>query len=117
VLAKQQADAAAKQKAQAIAAQAAANSQALETAKKAIQAKVERNWTRPLSSSGGSQCKIRVKMLPNGEVVTVNVIAGGDEAFNSSCENAVHKSSPLPVPSDKELFNSVFRNFTFTFTP
>ncbi|MEQ1637650.1 MAG: cell envelope integrity protein TolA, partial [Methylococcales bacterium] len=117
-LAKQQADAAAQQKAQVLAAKAAANAQALEdAAKKAIQAKVERNWTRPLSSSSGSKCQLQLKMLPNGEVLSVDVVSGGDEAFNSSCENAVVKSSPLPVPTDKELFNRVFRKFKLTFTP
>ena len=117
-MAKQQAEAAAKQKSEALAAQAAANAQAKQTALSAIKKKVENNWIRPLSAGSGLKCTIRVKLLSSGEVMdTMIVTSSGDSGFDSSAESAVKKASPLPIPSDKELFNKDFRSFEFVFNP
>ena len=84
----------------------------------AIQQKVNRNWTRPIAIGKGLQSTIRVKLLPSGDVMEAVVIrSSGDAIFDRSAENAVRKASPLPVPSDPDLFMNKFRTFTFVFKP
>ncbi|MGR9072567.1 MAG: cell envelope integrity protein TolA [Gammaproteobacteria bacterium] len=82
-----------------------------------IQRKVNRSWIRPASIGSGLSCTIRVKLIPGGDVMDATVIKGsGNDIFDRSAENAVRKASPLPVPSDPELF-PYFRTFTFIFKP
>jgi colicin import membrane protein len=67
---------------------------------------------------GNFKCTIRVKLTSDGTVIDAKVItSSGNDVFDRSAENAVNKSSPLPVPKDKELFNKEFRTFTFVFNP
>ncbi len=92
--------------------------QATMTAEHAIQLKVNRNWIRPVSVGKGLQSTIRVKLLSSGDVMEAVVVkSSGDSIFDRSAENAVRKASPLPVPSDQELFKNRFRTFTFVFKP
>lgn len=84
----------------------------------AIQREVFGAWTRPINATPGLKCAIQVKMLPSGDVMDAVVIqSSGDPIFDRSAESAVRKASPLPVPQDKELFNSNFRVFSFIFKP
>ncbi len=84
----------------------------------AIQQKVNSRWIRPVSSVKGLRCTIRVKLLPTGDVMDVQVIKGsGDNIFDNSAANAVRKASPLPVPKSRTLFSKHFRTFTFNFNP
>ncbi len=90
---------------------------AITDAKVLIQQKVDRNWLRPPATAQGLSCRIQVKLIPGGEVVDARVIRGsGNTAFDRSAESAVRKASPLPLPTDPELF-SPFRNFDFEFKP
>ena len=116
----QQAEKAAKLKQQADAtkAQAEQNRKATVSATAAIQSKVNNRWIRPISSTKGLNCTIRVKLLPSGDVMDAVVVrSSGDSIFDRSAENAVRKASPLPVPKDRSLFSSRFRTFTFEFKP
>jgi len=63
--------------------------------------------------------KLRVKLLPNGEVIDVSVaVSSGHDIFDRRAVNAVQKASPLPVPDDLETFERLdLRDITFTFTP
>lgn len=82
-----------------------------------IQQKVQRSWIRPSSVIRALSCKIRVKLVPGGEVIDAKVIrTSGNTAFDRSAESAVLKASPLPVPTHPELF-STFRTFSFDFKP
>ena len=84
----------------------------------AIMQKVNQSWIRPSSTSVGSRCTIRVKVMSDGTVIDAKVISSsGDEDFDRSAENAVNNASPLPVPKDKELFAREFRSFQFLFNP
>lgn len=84
----------------------------------AIQQRVINRWIKPPTSANGLRCKIRVKLLPSGDVMDVQVIkSSGDSVFDRSAENAVRKASPLPVPNSRALFNQNFRTFTFNFIP
>ena len=112
------ADAAAQAKVEAQKAKAVAQQSEAEQAKLAIKQKVNRSWIRPVSTTSGLKCTIRVRLLSDGTVMDAEVISSsGDEDFDRSAENAVNKASPLPVPKDKELFAREFRSFQFLFNP
>ena len=82
-----------------------------------IQDKVQRNWLRPPGSPQGLACLVKVRLIPGGEVASVNVVrSSGDPVFDRSVESAVLKASPLPLPSDATLFNH-FREINFNFDP
>jgi TonB family protein len=112
------ADAAAQAKVEAQKTKAATQQAEVEQAKLAIKQKVNRSWIRPVSTTAGLKCTIRVRLLSDGTVMDAEVISSsGDEDFDRSAENAVNKASPLPVPKDKELFAREFRSFQFLFNP
>ncbi len=119
LLAQQKADAEkAAKKAAADKAKSEQNRLATITSTTAIQRKVNNHWIKPISSTQGLTCTIRVKLLPSGDVMNVTVIrTSGDSIFDRSAENAVRKASPLPVPKDRRLFTKKFRSFTFEFKP
>lgn len=80
-----------------------------------IGAKVQRAWIRPAGSGSHFDCRVLVNQLPTGEVVSVRVTRScGTSALDRSVERAVLKASPLPRPSDPELFQ---REIVFEFTP
>ena len=112
------ADAAAQAKVEAQKVKAATQRVEAEQAKLAIKQKVNRIWIRPVSTTAGLKCTIRVRLLSDGTVMDAEAISSsGDEDFDRSAENAVNKASPLPVPKDKELFAREFRSFQFLFNP
>ncbi len=72
----------------------------------AIAQKVRRSWAVPASAGPETRCTVRVTQLPGGEVVGVNIIScNGDEAVRRSVEAAIRRASPLPEPSDPDLFD------------
>ncbi len=84
----------------------------------AITQKVESNFNKtglPL----GLSCKLRVRLLPGGDVVDVAVSqSSGNDIFDRRARTAVQKASPLPVPEDPETFERLnLRDITFNFTP
>jgi colicin import membrane protein len=80
-----------------------------------IQQQIERNWNRPPSARAGLECEIRVAQSPNGVVLSAQVgKCNGDAAVKQSIEAAVLRSSPLPPPPDRRLFQ---RNLILNFKP
>lgn len=80
-----------------------------------IQQRVQRNWVRPPSAVSGLVCEVVVVQLPNGDVIDVRTEkCNGDDVARRSVENAVRRSSPLPLPDNRALFE---RNLRFTFRP
>ncbi len=76
--------------------------------------KVRRNWARPGTARDDLECIVAVQQVPGGEVVSARVMeCNGDDIVRRSVENAVHKASPLPRPSNPLLF---LRTFQITFT-
>ncbi|NOS89558.1 MAG: cell envelope integrity protein TolA, partial [Methylococcaceae bacterium] len=76
-----------------------------------IRQKVSRSWIQPPDKKG-LKCLIKVRLMSNGTVIDATVVrSSGDDIFDQSAENAVHRASPLPVPQDKELFAKEFRAF------
>lgn len=80
-----------------------------------IQARIQRNWIRPAGAQAGIHCEVRVTQVPGGEVTGVQITrCNGDAAVRESIEAAVYRASPLPVPTNPDLFD---RNLTLTFHP
>jgi colicin import membrane protein len=68
-----------------------------------ISAKVRGNTRLPDNLKGNPQVKCLVKLLPTGEVLDVRVIQGsGNTAYDDAVERAIRKSSPLPLPEDRD---------------
>lgn len=80
----------------------------------AIAQKIRRNWSVPASAGPETRCTAHVTQLPTGEVVGVNITScNGDDAVVRSVEAAIRRSSPLPQPSNPDLFD---RNLTLNLT-
>jgi colicin import membrane protein len=80
----------------------------------AIAQKIRRSWAVPASAGPETRCSVRVTQLPGGEVVSVNIIScNGDAAVQRSVEAAIRRASPLPEPSNPDLFD---RNLTLNLT-
>ena len=80
-----------------------------------IEDKIERNWLRPPGTASGLKCVVRVSQIPEGEVVQAEIEeSSGNIAFDRSVEDAVLRSSPLPIPKDPSLFD---RHIVITFEP
>lgn len=82
--------------------------------REAIQQSVSRQWTRPESVPVGTRCKLVVRQLPGGEVVSAEVQPGCpmDDLGQDSLERAVLKAQPLPYRGYETVFN---RTLIFTF--
>lgn len=70
-----------------------------------IRQKIQRNWSVPASMADDVVCVVHVRQVPGGEVIGVNILScNGDDAVRRSIEAAIRRASPLPEPSDPELF-------------
>jgi colicin import membrane protein len=107
LLAAQQADAARKA--------ASARASALGEYIGRIQAKVRGNWILPQDLQGNPEAIFLVIQLPTGEVLSTKLLkSSGNPAYDTAVERAILKSSPLPLPSDRSLFD---RELKLTFRP
>lgn len=81
----------------------------------AIQQQVSAQWTRPESVPLGTHCRVVIRQLPGGQVVSAEVQAGCamDQAGQDSLERAVLKAQPLPYRGFESVFNRTL-NFNFT---
>jgi len=80
-----------------------------------IRDRVTRNWIRPPSARPGVNCEVHVTQVPGGVVTGVQIgSCNGDAAVRESIEAAVYRSSPLPTPSNPDLFD---RSLKFNFHP
>lgn len=86
---------------------------AVNKAKAQIQAKIQRKWLRPEGLPSGLYCTLEIRTAPSGDVIKARVIkSSGNIAFDRSAEGAVYDASPLPVPTDKNLFNGIYADGT-----
>lgn len=70
-----------------------------------IRQKIQRSWSVPASMQEDVVCVVRVRQVPGGEVIAINIVScNGDDAVRRSIEAAIYKASPLPEPSDPDLF-------------
>lgn len=118
------------QQRQAEAAAAAAASQARELAETeaemvmaytaAIHDAVQQRWSRPPSARNNMTTVLRIRLIPTGEVVDVEIVrSSGDAAFDRAAETAVravgrfHELQGMPP----RMFERNFRSLLLTFRP
>jgi colicin import membrane protein len=72
----------------------------------AIQEAILRNWTRPDSVPIGQRCRIVIRQIPGGEVVSAEVDPSCpyDDLGRRSVEAAVLKAQPLPYAGFEAVF-------------
>lgn len=84
--------------------QSGASPQKLAQLSATIRQQIERVWNRPISSPDGRSCKVRVVVVPGGNVGSVAVVtSSGNEAFDLSVVQAVNRAAPFPVPESAAL--------------
>jgi colicin import membrane protein len=78
---------------------------------------ISQQWILPDHADSRLSSQFRIKLAPNGAVLEVSLIrSSGDSILDRSAQSAIYKASPLPVPSDPELFN-LFRDISLTVRP
>ena len=82
-----------------------------------IRAKIRGNTRIPENLGGNPQARFEVSVLPTGEIVGVKLIkSSGNTAYDQAVERAIYKSSPLPIPPDKDAI-AQFRKLDLKFQP
>lgn len=77
---------------------------------------IEQRWIKPASTKVGMTCKIRVSLIPSGEVIKVRYIKrSGNAAFDQSVYTAVKRASPLPLPPVEYGLSDKFREIDLNF--
>ena len=73
----------------------------------ALQRAIVRQWTRPDSVALGQRCRISIRQLPGGDVISVEVSPSCpyDAQGRRSVEAAVLKAAPLPYAGFESVFN------------
>ena len=80
-----------------------------------IRQKVRSNWILPPDLQGNPQAVFEVIQLPTGEVLSVRLKkSSGNVAYDTAVERAILKSSPLPLPTNRNDFS---RTLELTFRP
>lgn len=85
-----------------------------------IAERVSQNWSRPPSARRGMIAVFNIDMLPNGQVVGVQLIqSSGSDAFDRSAEQAIRKVDRFTEIKDMPIgiFERNFRHFKFAFNP
>ena len=79
---------------------------------------IEHFWSRPLSARNGMSVKVRIRMVPTGDLVgAALIVSSGDDIFDRSALQAIEQAAPLPVPADIRLFDQYFRTLQLVFSP
>ncbi len=92
-----------------------ARENALSRWKAQIQAKVRGNVNLPPNIVGNPEAIFEVTQLPTGEVINVRMIkSSGNAAYDDAIQRAILKSSPLPLPERKDIFD---RRLILNFKP
>ena len=83
-----------------------------------ITSSIENRFNRTNLKEGLS-CKILIRMNEDGKVIESTIVeTSGNGLFDQRAEKAVYSASPLPVPSDRKLFNKYMRRgIKITFEP
>ena len=83
-----------------------------------ISAKVRGNTRLPDNLKGNPQVRCLVKLLPTGEVLSVRVTqSSGNPAYDDAVVRAIEKSSPLPLPSDRDARAAFVPELSFIHRP
>jgi colicin import membrane protein len=86
-----------------------------------IRAKVHGNTRLPDNLKGNPEVRFKVKVLPTGEVQAHTLRktqSSGNPAYDDAVERAILKSSPLPLPKDREARDAlILPELSFTQRP
>ncbi len=83
-----------------------------------ISAKVRGNTRLPDNLTGNPEVRCLVKLLPTGEVLNVRVTkSSGNAAYDEAVARAIEKSSPLPLPSDRDARAAFVPELSFVHRP
>jgi len=83
-----------------------------------ISAKVRGNTRLPDDLKGNPEVRCLVKVLPTGEVQSVRVTqSSGNPAYDDAVVRAIEKSSPLPLPSDRDARAAFVPELSFVHRP
>lgn len=83
-----------------------------------ISAKVRGNTRLPDNLIGNPVVRCLVKLLPTGEVQSVRVTqSSGNVAYDEAVVRAIEKSSPLPLPSDRDARTAFVPELSFVHRP
>ena len=83
-----------------------------------ISAKVRGNTRLPDNLKGNPEVRCLVKVLPTGEVLSVRVTqSSGNAAYDEAVVRAIEKSSPLPLPNDREARAAFVPELSFVHRP
>ena len=81
---------------------------------------VQQNWSRPPSARNNMTAVLRIRLVPTGDVVDVEIVrSSGDAAFDRAAENAVRavgRFSELQGMPPR-MFERSFRSLLLTFRP
>ena len=105
------------------AAAAADKAEMISTYSDYIRGRIEGNWSRPPSARRDMQVQLRIRMVPTGQVMSVEVArSSGDAAFDQSAVSAVERVGRFDrlqelARKDPLLFEREFRSFSLTFKP
>ncbi|HEX5674188.1 MAG TPA: cell envelope integrity protein TolA [Azonexus sp.] len=83
-----------------------------------ISAKVRGNTRLPGNVKGNPEVRCLVYLLPTGEVQSVRVTkSSGNNAYDEAVVRAIEKSSPLPLPDDREARAAFVPELSFVHRP
>jgi colicin import membrane protein len=83
-----------------------------------ISAKVRGNTRLPDNLAGNPEVRCLVKLLPTGEVQSVRVTkTSGNAAYDEAVVRAIEKSSPLPLPTDRDARAAFVPELSFVHRP
>ena len=83
-----------------------------------IKAKIRSNTRLPENLKGNPQVKFEVRLLPTGEVIGVKQTqSSGVPAWDDAVERAINKSSPLPLPTEKDARAEFVPSFILSHRP
>ena len=89
---------------------AAANSPEMAAYQFAIANKIQRSWAMPASVTPDTVCIVMVRQTRTGDVISADIVScNGDDAVKRSAEAAVRRASPLPLPTNPDVFRSELR--------
>lgn len=83
-----------------------------------ISATVRGNTRLPDDLKGNPEVRFLVKLLPTGEVIDIRrTQSSGNAAYDEAVERAIRKSSPLPLPADREARAAFVPELSFVHRP
>jgi len=83
-----------------------------------ISAKVRGNTRPPDNLKGNPEVRCAVRLLPTGEVQSVRVTqSSGNAAYDEAVVRAIVKSSPLPLPADRDARAAFVPELSFVHRP